>query len=255
MHDLKPKNGLFHGIHDLGIDAAFVAVLWQYLAGRELGVVIPFGMSCAVFFAVWSVYLGDRLWDGLRAAGTSRLARSLPWLFAVLVLASGLLGWIFALRHFQSSQWGAIFLLLIGVLAYYAVRWRRPDWALGRAFCVGTIFAMGVLLPVWALADVQILTVVLQGAALVILFTANVRLCLGGRGFHFWPGLAVLLFCGVLWNGGGVFAICGVMAGLGLWRLGIQVQRSACSHPGVWADWALLLPTIVGLIFLSIVER
>jgi len=169
--------------HDLGLDAALVATSWQAVVSLGGGYPGSPAMTAALFFAVWSIYLGDRLWDSWRTdpaaprAERHRRARNHRPLFVFLAAGSLFLASLFAFseRPAISPLTGAgLGLVAVLCACYYFARAGFPEWERGRAVVVGGVFAAGTLLAVPGLTGSLFFGLVLSLSAL---FTANVRIC------------------------------------------------------------------------------
>lgn len=167
-------------VHDVGLDAALVAVVWQVMISRNIGATSPPQSTVALFFAVWGIYLGDRLWD-VRSNNNlntrrHRVARRHGLLLGLLAGFSFLMACLFAsaVATLSACLAGGVVAGLCTV--YYLARAAFPGWECGRAGVVGGVFAAGTLLPV---AVVGSFTPSLGWSLLALgaLFTANVRLC------------------------------------------------------------------------------
>lgn len=58
--------GLLARWHLLSLDAPTVATTWTWFAARTFHVALPLAIPAAMYVAVWLLYAGDRLLDGLR---------------------------------------------------------------------------------------------------------------------------------------------------------------------------------------------
>lgn len=246
--------------HDLGLDAALVAVIWQMLLVRSLGAGGSAPVTAVLFFAVWGIYLGDRLWDargkGELKARRHRFARRHRWLIGVLAASCFLAAICFAVIVATPSlclSGGVVSGLCAG---YYAARFAFPGWEYGRAGVVGVLFAAGTLLPVTMGMGFQI---VLCGALLAMgaLFTANVRICIwsearscgaplrlgiglplvaAGSGFAFLAGEGCL-----------PVALAGFVSIAGLSLLARNAETIEGEALAARADAVLLIPSAVSL--------
>jgi len=247
-------------VHDMGLDAALVAALWQVLVLRSAAISCPAQVTAALFFAVWGIYLGDRLWDARRNRALLTRRHRFAWRHGVVIGAlaglSGLLAFCFAAAFAIPSFWlpgGAVAGLCA---AYYVVRAVFPEWECGRAWVVGFVFAAGTLLPVafgagwssfpgWSLL------------ALGSLFTASVRLCIwaeakmlgGSSPLSLMVPLLIsgLGFASLALEGGHPAALAGAVS---IASLGLLARRAEAIEPEVLAalaDAVLFIPAAVSL--------
>ncbi len=84
-------------MNSLSLDAPLVAVSWQNLASRILGVSLTWNEVLLLFLATWLAYAGDRLLDSIQQAENK----------------SGLPRHLFAVKYRQilGFVWGGVFLL------------------------------------------------------------------------------------------------------------------------------------------------
>lgn len=240
-----------------------MALAWQGLVSRNLSHPILPKMTAALFFSVWAIYLGDRLWDAWRAGSTPprasrhRFARRHRLLFGLLAAGSLLLaaGLAVAARSEVSPlTWAALGLVAVVCGGYYVLRAGFPEWERGRAAVVGGVFAAGTLLAVPDLGGGLFCWLAL---ALGALFTANVRICvwaeacLDGRSLPlslFQPlVLSLLGFTGTAINGQWLVAIAGVMSLSGLGALFTMRSKIEPEKLDRAADAALLVPPLLAL--------
>ena len=169
--------------HNLGVDAALVAATWQAIISHSLGCSAGPELTASLFFAVWAIYLGDRIWDAWRGDPAAprmerhRFARQHRLVFGLLPAGSLLLATAFAVSAIPEvppATWAKLALVAALCAGYYFVRARFPEWERGRPVVVGGVFAAGTLLAVPGLTGVLFCWLVL---ALGSLFTANVRIC------------------------------------------------------------------------------
>ncbi len=247
-------------VHDTGLDAALVAALWQMLVLRSAAISSPAQVTAALFFAVWGIYLGDRLWDARRSRALSTRRHRFAWRHGVVIGAmaglSGLLAFCLAAAFASPSLWlpgGGVAGLCV---AYYVVRALFPEWECGRAWVVGFVFAAGTLLPVAVGAEWSFIPV-WSLLALGSLFTASVRLCswaeakmlVGSSPLSLVVPLLIsgLGFASLALEGGHPAALAGAVS---IASLGLLARRAEAIEPEVlaaWADAALFIPAAVSL--------
>lgn len=245
-------------IHDIGLDAALVAVIWQMLIVRSLGADYAPPVTAILFFAVWGIYLGDRLWDargnGDLKTRRHRFARRHGWLIGLLAVSCFLAAICITVMVATPSLFvfgGVVAGLCAG---YYAARFALPGWEYGRAGVVGILFAAGTLLPVVVGMGFQF---VLCGVLLAMgaLFTANVRICIWSEarscgsppplsiGFPLVAaGLGFSLLAG---EGGLSVALAGFASIAGLSLLACSAETIEVEALAARADAALLIPAAV----------
>lgn len=140
----------------LSLDAPLVAILWQALFAHCFDAHVTGAAFAALGFAVWFIYVSDRLLDALRGDGDEEVPRhrfyqsnwSVLGLCATLGL--GVLGWICAQLDPHVLRNG--FTMLAAVLAYFAMVHIVPDavrrfWP--KELIVGILFALGTCLATW----------------------------------------------------------------------------------------------------------
>ncbi|MFZ4778042.1 MAG: hypothetical protein ACOYM3_21945 [Terrimicrobiaceae bacterium] len=255
--------------HDLGMDAALVAAAWQALVSLGAGHPGRPAMTAALFFAVWSIYLGDRLWDSWRKdpaaprAERHRLAQRHCLLFGHLAAGSFLLASIFAFSALPTvTPLTGVALCFVAVLCagYYFARAGFPEWERGRAVVVGGIFAAGTLLAVPGLTGSLLFWLILSLGAL---FTANVRICvwsearLDGRilPLSLFPPLLLSIpgFAVAAMNGHWPAAIAGMMSIAGLGVLFFKRRNLDPEALAIQADALLFAPPLLMLAFWFVV--
>ena len=246
--------------HDLGLDAALVAVIWQMLLVRSFGAGCSAPFTAVLFFAVWGIYLGDRLWDarvrGELKTRRHRFARRHGCLIGVLAATSFLVAICFAVMVATPSfciAGGAVGGLCAG---YYAARFAFPGWEHGRAGIVGGLFAAGTLLPVALELGFQF---VLCGALLAMgaLFTANVRICIWSEAGSCGAPLRLAIGLPLVAAGVGFaflaveacfpIALAGFSSIAGLFLLARNADTIEGEALAARADAALLIPAAVPL--------
>ncbi|MEO8204792.1 MAG: hypothetical protein ABI615_01335 [Chthoniobacterales bacterium] len=78
----------------LGLDAPLIAVLWQNAFAVAFGISLQPPMRIGLFCAVWVIYLGDRLLDGMRlnitssSAARHQVAARYPFLIISLIIVA-----------------------------------------------------------------------------------------------------------------------------------------------------------------------
>ncbi len=155
----------------LGLDAPIVAVTWQALIAKGLGLDLPITHQIALFLSVWIIYLADRLFDSLRAPAsaqlTSRLrfAKRFRYLFLTLLagiaITNTLLIWLTLPRE---MIWLGVLLSAL-LLPYFALRFSKELQAripIPREVLCGFLFALGSVLTLFPYtANEKLLPIVL----------------------------------------------------------------------------------------------
>jgi len=246
-------------VHDIGLDAALVAAIWQVLIVRSVATACPPQVTAVLFFTVWGIYLGDRFWDAREDdalnASRHRFAKRHRLVIGVMAGFSVFLTFCFAAAIVIPFFWltgGAVAGLCV---VYYLVRASFPAWESGRAWVVGFVFAAGTLLPVaWSgLSPVFGWSLLALGA----LFTANVRICIwsesnsSGGSIRLGLMLPLLLsglgFASLAWVGAYPAALAGAASIAGLVLLARNEGAIGPEVLAVGADAVLLVPAAVSL--------
>ncbi len=243
--------------HLLGIDAALVASAWQALVSRSSGHPACLEMTASLFFAVWAIYLGDRIWDTWRdvlRASRHRFARRHRIFLGLLAAASLLLAAAFAASALQPVPpitWAALGVVAVLCAGYYFVRAGFPEWERGRAVVVGGVFAAGTLLAVPGLGSGLFCWLAL---ALGALFTANIRICIWSEAWRNQPlplfcplALSALGFLVVATGGHWQIALAGLLSLAGLWTIFSMRRKIKPENLAMAADAALFAPPLIVL--------
>lgn len=142
----------------LCLDAPLVALSWQWLFARRMGVSLPVAEQAALFLTAWLIYLADRLADSLVLdAGVTKSLRQAfcfrhqKFFFAMTVMIalfdsalvfSRLDREIFVLGLFL----GAIALIYLVISFVFPRLWQAiplKEIAIGFLFAAGTLLALG----------------------------------------------------------------------------------------------------------------
>lgn len=276
-----PQPRLWHWPAILGLDAPAIAVLWFWFFGQRLPeepTTLPLGGP--LFFAVWALYLADRVVDLWRRPPEQdrsvrhRWARvRVPWFVAAFALAA--LGMVLGL----SGHWGEALRALLwpaaGVGLYGLLFvWRRPGHGAAGAgprlkkVACGALFSAGVLAAMVAGQAIPV-TVAFwtAGGAFAGLCAANCLLIGDREAEVYRPGVpgapawfrgAIALALGlalVLWLATARPLLAGGLVSSGLL---LALLRGLASRPGrevepdtvrFLADACLLPPLVWGLFF------
>lgn len=142
----------------LSLDAPLIAVLWQVLLTRDLGVYVRAGEPLVLGLCVWLVYVADRLLDALRPLqGEWEPARKTFYrrhLWIASMAALSLLSVTIPLAYcvLRRSTFYAGLALTVPVISYFAlihllpVGW-RARWP--RELVVACLFTSGTFLAIW----------------------------------------------------------------------------------------------------------
>lgn len=142
----------------LSLDAPLIAVLWQLLLAQALHVQTGWREPLALFCAVWTIYIADRLFDAVRPAPAGweperkTFYRKHSTLMASIGVAAGLCATILALYSPFIRSFSTAMVTLSGcVLSYFGLVHTRafkklPNWP--RELTVSIIFSVGTFLPV-----------------------------------------------------------------------------------------------------------
>ncbi len=143
----------------LSLDAPIVAVLWQQLFTRALGIEVTIRSVVTLALAVWTIYAGDRILDGWNLSEHS-LRHSFyrahgSALGPVLIIMLAVVAWL-SLTGIRALvfQNGILLLLLVG--AYMAAVHATPRFLQRRwpkELAVAIIFALGTCIHVWTYED------------------------------------------------------------------------------------------------------
>jgi hypothetical protein len=150
---VRPRFWLWPNL--LSLDAPLVAVLWQTLFLRCLGVPVRWLPALLLFLTVWLIYVADRLLDtrnGLQATPRHRFyMRNFHWALMVWIVAlAATAGMVFlGFAHALLLRGVA---MLVAVFVYLAaVHWlpARGGWIGLKEAAVALLFALGTSLPAW----------------------------------------------------------------------------------------------------------
>ncbi len=141
--------------HLLSLDAPAVATAWTWFAARAAHVALPAAVPAAMFVAVWLLYAGDRLLDGLADGAEGLEERHLfhrrhfrAFVFAVAAGASILGPVAWAIPAPMLRLYVALAVLLA---AWYAVvHTFGRDWKLPKELMTGVFCAAAAFIPEWS---------------------------------------------------------------------------------------------------------
>jgi len=145
----------------LSLDAPLVAVVWQALFARILGVNLGWYQHVLLGLTVWVVYAADRWIEGWRLSvetvQTQRHFFYIRWRwpvfgigFAAIVFCAAL-----ALTHLGRREWTAGFILVAPILLYllsHQLVHRHHPWRVPKEICIAGIFCLGTALAPAVLA-------------------------------------------------------------------------------------------------------
>lgn len=264
----------------LSLDAPVVALAWQELFARALGVSVGWPGRVVLGLAVWVVYAADRWFDGRRIpAGRAttprhRFAVRFRWPIAVAMVCAAAAGLAVALARLEPALIRLGLALGGGVAGYLALNQATPQgWGLRvpKELAAALFFAAGsLLLPVarapsvglWVIATgslyaalclINLVAVaawdrerdVAQGQASVVTRSPGVVRWLPAAA---WVVTVIALGVGVatLWGGLGVEAaavpLCEAVSGAGLGMLLSERGPGSPELRALVADVVLLTP-------------
>ena len=145
----------------LSLDAPLVAVVWQALFARILGVDLGWYQHVLLGLTVWIVYAADRWIEGWRLSAetvqTQRHFFYIRWRwpvfgvgFAAIVFCA-----VLALTHLGRREWTAGFILVAPILVYllsHQLVHRHHPWRVPKEICIACIFCLGTALAPAVLA-------------------------------------------------------------------------------------------------------
>jgi len=143
----------------LSLDAPIVCALWAILFARAYSLRLSWPEVAALFGSVWIIYASDRLLDVWRCPNIWQLRRrhlfaaSHSVFFLILIPIVGLFVGAVVLPRLARAEVDMGLGLSLLVAAYLlSVHWAGPSvrGQLPKELAVGTFFAMGTTLPLWA---------------------------------------------------------------------------------------------------------
>jgi len=143
--------------HLLSLDAPAVATVWTWFVARAAHVALTPVVPAAMFVAVWLLYAGDRLLDGLtsEAAGLEerhRFHRRHLRAFAIAIGAGvcmvGPLAW--AIPAPMLRFYVALAVLLAGWYGVVHIAARGRDWKLPKELMTGVFCTAAAFIPEWS---------------------------------------------------------------------------------------------------------
>lgn len=152
---MKAKNSVWQWPNILGVDAAFIAMGWQWVFATQAGVELKPATSIVLGLSVWLTYLADRLFDVAQRPSEHLLSRrhqfakqhTKPlWLLWALVLATNIAT---AFLSLNATQLRNGFILLGICLLYTAFNQILSKRFFPKELLVALIFAAGtqIFLP------------------------------------------------------------------------------------------------------------
>ncbi|HTJ79164.1 MAG TPA: hypothetical protein VL357_09225 [Rariglobus sp.] len=139
----------------LSLDAPLVAVLWQDLFARILGVSLGWHQYALLGLTVWIVYVADRWIEGWLLSAdnvhTQRHSFYIRWrwpVFGLGVAAAAFCAFIVFTR-LGPREWMAGVVLIIPVLIYllsHQLVHRHNPWRVPKEICIAVIFCLGTTL-------------------------------------------------------------------------------------------------------------
>lgn len=258
----------------LALDAPVIALVWQHLLARPLEPSLA--ESMAIFFAVWAIYLADRLLDAqaFQHLGMSELPLRHQFFRqhrrgACVLLGFTIVGGLVAALFLPSTIWwkgGTLAAITGGYLIWNQAGARAPARKWAKELVVAAIFAFGcglvslnvIGMEKW-LAGVTVLTVCawlncLQIATMEKTFdqrTGTPSWAVEDRFektiFRFLPWSLAIALAVLLWiTGSSPVVVAGIVAAVMFGFTRWIANRHGSEIGGAWADAAILLPAIIG---------
>ncbi len=167
----------------LGLDAPIVAVCWQWLFMRILGIPLPHVFHLILGLSVWCIYLADRLYDAFRSgkklkAGTDRLLftrRNFGPLLVTVLIAGGV-NLCLILRHIPEKLVINGLITAAAVFIYYVLRisgGSRTTSLVPREILCGFLFAIGTVIAPSTFSEDRGTAIFISVSLLGMLFSAN----------------------------------------------------------------------------------
>ncbi len=162
----------------VGLDSPMVAVCWQEMFARVVGVDLPWMVHLILGLSTWCIYLADRLGDVIRndkAMNTSRhvfTGKHLRKLCVILIMVS--ICNFFLITRYLPSRLVISGLITLGFIAiYYAIRLSRMKHLVSlipREVMCGMLFAVGCAIAphayvgtTWMESPILIITLLIYG--------------------------------------------------------------------------------------------
>ena len=169
----------------LSLDAPLVAVLWQALFARKIGVRLDWHDPVLIGLAVWIVYAADRWIEGWRLSPdtvqTQRHHFYLRhrWPVFAVGLAAILAVLVIAVTRLDAREFKAGFILLIPTLLYlfsHQLLHRRHPLRVPKEIIIAVIFALGCALAPAVAAPEKIIALIIPVTLFGLLGFANCAL-------------------------------------------------------------------------------
>lgn len=169
----------------LSLDAPLVAVLWQLLFARKIGVTLDWHDPELLGLAVWIIYAADRWIEGWRLDLDSVQTRRHGfyirhrWPVFVIGLAAIAAGAVIAITQLGESEFKAGFVLLIPTLVYlfsHQLLHRHHPLRVPKEIVIAVIFALGCALAPAASAPEKITELLVPVTLFGLLCFANCAL-------------------------------------------------------------------------------
>ncbi|MBC8039799.1 MAG: hypothetical protein H7Y06_04585 [Opitutaceae bacterium] len=262
----------------LSLDAPLVAVLWQSLFARKLGVRLDWHDPVLIGLAVWIVYAADRWIEGwrldLNIAQTHRhqfyIRHRWPvfWIGITAIMAATSIG----ITRLESREFKAGFVLLIPTLLYlfsHQLVHRHHPLRIPKEIVIAVIFALGCALAPAFVSPEKIPTLLIPATLFGLLCFANCALIaswekdvdtvhgqtslalqLKGRSsiIHALPWLvSVAALASLALNSAPTHpvALCTAASGLLLGLLDLAQPRLGRETARAWVDFTLMTPVVL----------
>ena len=258
----------------LSLDAPLVAVLWQALFARKIGVSLDWHDPALIGLAVWIIYAADRWIEGWRLdLGTVQTHRHQfyirhRWPVFAVGLAAIATTITIAIFRLDGREFKAGFILLIPTTLYlfsHQLVHRHHPLRLPKELCIAAIFSLGCALGPAVLAPDQIPGLIIPAILFGLLCFANCALIaswekevdtihgqtslalqLKGRWtlIHVlpWALLVIGVTAAVLRTDPSPFALCTAASGLLLGLLDLAQPRLGRETARALVDFTLFTP-------------
>lgn len=169
----------------LSLDAPLVAMLWQALFARKIGVSLGWHDPTLIGLAVWIIYAADRWIEGWRLdPGTVQTHRHQfyirhRWPVFAAGLAAIIATTVIGVTCLDGREFKAGFVLLIPTVLYlfsHQLVHRHHPLRLPKELCIAAIFSLGCALAPAVLAPAQIPALIIPAILFGLLCFANCAL-------------------------------------------------------------------------------
>ncbi len=156
----EPRRPLWLWPNLLSLDAPVVALLWMWLFAESFKVTIPQITYPILFLIVWTIYVGDRLFDASRLVNADKATARHQFYknnFVVFVLLAAIAGGtalylVLTELSEELVKRGISGLLLVALYFLFRATSANRSTYTPRELLCGIIFAFGTVLPVYVYA-------------------------------------------------------------------------------------------------------